>query len=138
MSLAVNHCVIGGNVTRDPEVKVIGTATVAKFSIAINEKYKANDGTMKETVAFVDCECWNKTAELVSQYVHQGDRLIAEGRLKSDSWQTQDGQKRQKLLLRADRVHFIGPKRDESAPADAPTPKKVAMPVATDADEPPF
>lgn len=129
----VNTVIIAGNLTRDPEVKPIGQSSVAKFGVAINDKYKAADGTLKETTAFVDVEAWGKTADLVGQYLRKGAGVVIEGKLKSDSWQTKDGEKRQKLMVRADRVHF-GSKREEAAPASAP---RAPAPADND-DEPPF
>ncbi len=139
MSISINSVIIGGNLTRDPELKALSNGkNVANFGIAVNEKYKASDGTMKETVCFIDCEVWNASADVAGRFLRKGSPAILEGKLKSDSWQTQNGEKRQKLLLKVERLHLVGGKTDP-APLAEPKPTRVAMPVqGADDDQPPF
>ncbi len=135
MSLSINSVTIGGNLTRDPELKTVSNGKpVCTFGVAINDKYKAGDGTMKETVCFVDVEVWNGTAEIAHKYLRKGSPVVLEGKLKSDSWQTQAGEKRQKLLLKGERLHLVGSKPEQALP---PVAKPVSTAVAGD-DEPPF
>jgi single-strand DNA-binding protein len=137
MSISLNTVVLGGNLTKDPELRTIPSGkSVANMAIAVNEKYKASDGTWKETVVFVDCEVWNASADVAGKYLRKGSPVILEGKLKSDTWQTQAGEKRQKLILKVERLHLVGG-RPDAAPAE-PKPTKVAMPVAGADDEPPF
>ena len=103
-----NKVFLMGNLTRDPEVRYTpkGTA-VGDLSIAINDSYKAQDGTIKETVTYVDIEVWGRQAETCKQYLTKGRPVFVEGQLKLDQWE-QDGQKKSKLKVRADRVQFLG------------------------------
>ncbi|CAB5079720.1 Ssb Single-stranded DNA-binding protein [uncultured Caudovirales phage] len=147
MSFAFNKVIIGGNLTRDPQVKFTSKETaVANFGLAINARYKASDGTMKEDVTFVDVEAWGRTAELCGQYLTKGRAVLVEGRLKLDTWE-KDGQKHSKMRVRADTVQFIGggEKRDDprSDPhpgnPDAPAERaKGTTPPPPADDEPPF
>ena len=68
-----NKVLLMGNLTRDPEVKYTpkGTA-VCDLGIAINDSYKAQDGTIKETVTYVDVEVWGRQAETCKQYLSKG------------------------------------------------------------------
>ena len=70
MAASLNKVLLMGNLTRDPEVKYTpkGTA-VGDLAIAINDSYKAQDGTIKETVTYVDVEVWGRTAENCKQYL---------------------------------------------------------------------
>jgi single-strand DNA-binding protein len=104
----LNKVLLMGNLTRDPEVKYTpkGTA-VGDLAIAINDSYKAQDGTIKETVTYVDIEVWGRQAETCKQYLTKGRPVFVEGQLRLDQWE-QDGQKRSKLKVRADRVQFLG------------------------------
>lgn len=104
----LNKVLLIGNLTRDPEVRYTpkGTA-VGDLAIAINDSYKAQDGTIKETVTYIDIEVWGRQAETCKQYLSKGRPIFVEGQLKLDQWE-QEGQKKSKLKVRADRVQFLG------------------------------
>jgi single-strand DNA-binding protein len=108
MAASLNKVMLIGNLTRDPEVKYTpkGTA-VCDLGLAINDSYKAQDGTIKETVTFVDVEVWGRTAENCKQYLTKGRPVFIEGQLRLDQWE-QDGQKRSKMKVRALTVQFLG------------------------------
>jgi len=108
MAASLNKVLLMGNLTRDPEVRYTpkGTA-VGDLAIAINDSYKAQDGTIKETVTYVDIEVWGRQAETCKQYLTKGRPIFVEGQLKLDQWE-QEGQKKSKLRVRADRVQFLG------------------------------
>ena len=108
MAASLNKVMLIGNLTRDPEVKYTpkGTA-VCDLGLAINDSYKAQDGTMKETVTFVDVEVWGRTAENCKQYLSKGRPVFIEGQLRLDQWE-QEGQKRSKMKVRALTVQFLG------------------------------
>jgi len=109
MAASLNKVLLMGNLTRDPEVKYTpkGTA-VCDLGIAINDSYKAQDGTIKETVTYVDVEVWGRTAENCKQYLTKGRPVFVEGQLKLDQWETPQGEKKSKMRVRADRVQFLG------------------------------
>lgn len=82
----MNNVSLSGNVCKDIELKTIPSGKrVANFSIAINEG--------KDKTEFINLVAWEKTAELIHQYVKKGDRLSCVGRLQTRSWE-KDGQKR--------------------------------------------
>ena len=103
-----NKVLLMGNLTRDPDVRYTpkGTA-VGEIGLAINDTYKAQDGTTKELVTYVYVEVWGRQAETCKQYLTKGRPVFVEGRLRLDSWE-QDGQKKSKLKVVADRVQFLG------------------------------
>jgi primosomal replication protein N len=88
----LNKVLLMGNLTRDPEVRYTpkGTA-VGDLAIAINDSYKAQDGTIKETVTYVDIEVWGRQAETCKQYLTKGRPVFIEGQLKLDQWETPQG-----------------------------------------------
>ncbi|MEJ0001139.1 MAG: single-stranded DNA-binding protein [Verrucomicrobiota bacterium] len=108
MAASFNKVLLLGNLTRDPEVRYTpkGTA-VGDIGIAVNDSYKAQDGTIKEVVTYVDIEVWGRQAETCKQYLSKGRSVFIEGQLKLDTWE-QDGQKKSKMRVRADRVQFLG------------------------------
>lgn len=132
----LNQVNLIGNLTKDPESREAGTHTVCSFSIAVNRKSKGQDGQQKEEVSFVDCEAWDKTANLVMQYCSKGKQVLVQGSLKQDRWQTQDGQNRSKLKVVVNNVQFLGAKPEgqgEQAGAAAPG---AGQELAADPDNP--
>ena len=113
----LNKVFLIGNLTRDPELRYIPSGTaVANFGLAVNRIYTNRDGERKEEVCFVEIVTWAKTAENCANYLSKGRPLFIEGRLHYDSWETEDGQKRSKLRVVADRVQFLGGRREEGTP----------------------
>ena len=102
-----NRTLSAGHLTRDPESRAVGQSTVCNFGLAMNRKYKGNDGEKKEEVTFVDIECWGRTAELCVQYLSKGRAVLIEGRLKLDEWEDKDGNRRSKLKIVAEAVQFL-------------------------------
>jgi single-strand DNA-binding protein len=109
MAASLNKVFLMGNLTRDPEVKYTpkGTA-VGDLAIAINDSYKAQDGTIKETVTYVDIEVWGRQAETCKQYLAKGRGVFVEGQLRLDQWESPQGEKKSRMKVRADRVQFLG------------------------------
>jgi len=98
-----------GNLTRDPEVRTIPSGlSVGDLRLAVNDDYKDKNGQMVKRTCFVDVVVWDKQAETCKKYLSKGSTVYVEGRLQLDEWTTQEGQKRSKLRVRADRVQFLG------------------------------
>lgn len=133
--VSVNTVILGGNLTRDPEVRYTpqGTA-VARLGLAVNQVYRTKDGEKKEDVCFVDVEVWARQAETCNEYLKKGRAVLVEGTLKLDTWTDREsGQKRSKHKVRARRVHFLSSpggedRRDSSEAAPAPAPYEVDFP----------
>lgn len=117
--MSINKAIIQGNLTRDVEMRYTSNGTAAaSFSIACNRKYKQGDDT-KEEVSFLDVVAWGKTAELCAQYLVKGSGVIIDGRLQQRRWDDKDtGQKRSKVEIVAEQVHFVGKRKEgkEGAP----------------------
>jgi single-strand DNA-binding protein len=108
MSLNVNHVILAGNLTRDPELRTLAAdRAVANFAIAVNRRFKGPEGDLKEEVTFVEVEAWGRTAEVVGQYLTKGSPCYLEGRLKLDTWTDKDNQKRTRLKVVAETVQFL-------------------------------
>ncbi len=125
----LNKVFLMGNLTRDPELRYVPSGTaVCTFSMAINQKYKTQSGEMKEDVTFVNITVWAKAAENCGEYLKKGSSVLVEGCLKFSSWEAEDGKKRSKLDVTAQRVQFLWSK-EKGASADkaedaAPTPSE--------------
>ncbi len=114
MALSINRVQLAGNLTRDPQIRVIGeNRSVASFGLAINRRYKTAEGEAKEEVTFVDIDAWGRTAELAGQYLTKGSPCYIEGRLRLETWQDKEGQNRQRLKVVADHIQFLNRNRDQ-------------------------
>ena len=121
-----NRVILVGNLTRDPEIRYIPSGSaVADVGLAVNDKRKNANGEWIEEVTFVDVVLWGRTAEVAGEYLSKGSPVLIEGRLKLDSWETQDGQKRSKMRVVCERMQMLGSKGEGRGPA-APAGKPAA------------
>jgi single-strand DNA-binding protein len=98
--------------TRDPDVRAVdGDKTVADLRLAIPRR-RGRDGQDRGAV-FIDATAWNGLATVIGQYLHQGSRIAATGRLEYSEWDTDDGSKRSKHEIVLDQVEFLDPKPAE-------------------------
>jgi single-strand DNA-binding protein len=139
----MNRVFLMGNLTRDPEVRYTPSGTaVGDLGLAVNETYKNKAGETVESTVFVDIEVWSRQAETCAEYLYKGSPVLVEGRLKLDQWENQQGEKRSKLRVRADRVQFLGSPRKAAETAEASSSPSPSQPsadsAATDDDDIPF
>lgn len=93
-----------GNVSRDPELKFSGSGNAwVNFSIAVNEQKKDGDRWVDDGVTFIDCKAFGQFAENIAESITKGTRVVVEGSIKQENWET-DGQKRSKLVLLIDNI----------------------------------
>jgi len=140
-----NRVVIMGNTTRDTEVRYLANGTaVGDTCVAISESRKDANGNKIEDVTFVDVTLWGRTAEVAGEYLTKGSPVLIEGRLKLDSWQTQEGQKRSKLKVVAETMRLLGGRspgdaqkhREEQKRVEEPKEKEEEQAVADGEDIP--
>ena len=117
----LNKAFIYGNLTRDPELKSLPSGTsVANFAIATNRVWKDKEGKTQESVDFHNVVVFGRQAETVSQYLRKGSGALIEGRIQTRSWEGQDGVKKYRTEIVADRVQF-GPRSGGGGRGDAPS-----------------
>ena len=110
----LNHIVIMGRLTRDPELRRTGSGTaVASFSVAV-ERDMAAQGQQKET-DFIDCVAWRQTGEFVSKYFTKGRMIVVSGRLQIRTWKDKEGNTRKTAEVVADNVYFGDSKTEGSS-----------------------
>lgn len=107
----LNKILITGRCTRDPEVRFLQSGTaVTTLGMASSRAYKDPkdpSGDWKEEVCFVNVTAWGPLAERCGDNLKKGSAMLVEGRLQSRSWETEDGQKRSVIEIRADRIQFL-------------------------------
>ena len=90
MAGSFNRITLVGNLTRDPEIRYVGSgAAVTKFTLAVNRRSK-----QQEETDYVDCVAWDKLAETCNTYLKKGMSCLVDGRLSIRSYETKEGEKR--------------------------------------------
>ena len=115
----LNHIVLMGRLTKDPELRRTASGTsVATFSIAVERDFGNRETGDKET-DFIDIVAWRQTAEFVSKFFSKGRMAVVSGRLQIRQWNDKDGNKRRSAEVVAENVYFGDSRREngESAPA---------------------
>ena len=139
----MNKVFLTANLTRQPELKLTPSgAKVCNLGLASNDRWTDQEtGEQRESVTFVECEAWNRTAESIFEYFSKGDPILIEGTLRFDSWQTDDGQTRNRLKIRINRWEFMRQRLDNGSETGtaAPEPSDAEPQTQASSDEnPPF
>ena len=115
----LNHIVIMGRLTRDPELRRTGSGVaVASFTLAVDRDFGKNENGERET-DFIECVAWRQTGEFVSKYFTKGRMAVVSGRLQIRNWTDKEGNKRRTAEVVADNVYFgDSNKREGEAPAN--------------------
>jgi len=115
----LNTVIIAGNLTRDPERKVLPSGnSVATFGIATNHRVK-KDEQWVDVPEFHNIVVFGKQADNCAQYLVKGAMALIEGRLQTRSWD-KDGVKQYRTEIVAERVQF-GPRKTGETPATPPS-----------------
>ncbi len=106
--VGLNKVMIIGNVGTDPEMRFTPNGSpVTSFSIATNRFYNTPEGERKKETEWFDVVTWNRLAENCNQFLTKGQRTYVEGRLRTRSWEGQDGQKHFRMEIIANSVIFL-------------------------------
>jgi single-strand DNA-binding protein len=88
----MNKVILMGRLVRDPEVRYTQTGkVVAQFTLAVDRPFTNQDG--QREADFINCVLWGKSAELLGNGVHKGQKVLVEGRLQIRSYDAKDGSK---------------------------------------------
>jgi single-strand DNA-binding protein len=129
----MNCVVLVGRLTKDPELRYIaGTGTpVATFSIAVDREFANKEG--KREADFFNIEVWNKAGENCANYLSKGSLVSVKGSIRNESYVTKEGEKRQFVKIRAERVNFLSTKSKSENQAPSNTGfEKTFEPVGLD------
>src|SRR5579862_8297373 len=121
--LQLNDVRLVGRLTRDPEVRYTPKGqAVARLDVAVNRRYKDGTGEWREDTTFVPITVWREAAERCRERLKKGSPLYVEGRLRSTSWETKDGQKRSGLEVEAYRLQFLAKMTGEESGGETAEP----------------
>jgi len=132
----MNLVVLKGNLTRDPEVRVVKVkdkdVSVANFSVAVSRHFRKANGDKDQDTTFITCEAWDTAAETIGKYLVKGSAILVEGSLKNETWEV-EGQKRSRVKVRVLRFEMCGGKRNEDSQPDT---QDTEQPDSDDDDSP--
>ena len=104
----LNKIMVIGNVGTDPEMRFTPNGKpVTTFRLATNRFFTTSDGERKRETEWFDVVTWDRQAESCNQFLTKGQRVFVEGRLRTRSWEGQDGQRRMRVEIHASRVIFL-------------------------------
>ena len=114
--MTLNKAMIIGNVGKDPEVKHLDKGlAVVTLPIATTERFKDKNGELREQTEWHNVVFWRSLAEFVERHVRKGSQVFVEGRLRTRSWEDQNGQKKYATEIVADVIRLLGKKSDNDS-----------------------
>ena len=118
-SNSLNKIMVIGNLGGDPEMRFTpGGSPVTSFNVATNWSFNTPDGERREETEWFTIVAWNRLAETCNQFLTKGQKVYAEGRLRSRTWDGQDGQKHTRIEIIANRVIFLDKRAAGPGPED--------------------
>ena len=125
----LNHIVLMGRLTRDPELRYTQSQIpVASFRLAVDRDFGGRDGGERQT-DFIDIVAWRSTAEFVSKYFTKGSMAAVSGRLQIREWTDREGGKRTTAEVVADNVYFGESKRRDGGDTSRPAAPSASAPA---------
>ena len=103
----INDVRIAGRLTADPVIRAVGKQNVANFNLAVEKPYLDAQNAWQKQVSFIPCAVWGLVADRARDILHKGSPVYLEGRLRSNSWETKDGEKRSGMKLEAYKVQSL-------------------------------
>lgn len=111
----MNKIILIGRLTKDPETRQANETSVARFTIAVDRRYKQNGG---QAADFPNCVAFGKTAEFIQKYFHKGMKIALEGRLQTGSYTNREGNTIYTTDVVAEAVEFAESKKTDETSND--------------------
>lgn len=100
-----NNVTLIGNLVDDPELRFTPSGVaLAKIRLAVNRRWRGQDGEWQEDTSFFNGTVWREQAETVAESLQKGTRVIVTGRLEQRSWETQEGDRRSVVEIQIDEI----------------------------------
>ena len=137
--MSLNKAQLIGNVGKDPDVRYLDSGVaVATFPLATTDRaYTLPNGTqVPERTEWHNIVLWRGLAETAEKYVHKGDKLYIEGKIRSRSYDDQNGVKRYVVEIFADNMEMLTPRSAQSASGQPAQPVTAQQPAAAPPSQP--
>ena len=102
----LNEVIVSGRLTRDSELRHTPNGTAVTDVIVASNRIWSKDSDRQEETTFVDITIWGKQAESLTEYLVKGRHIMVVGRLKLNKWEAEDGAKRSKLTMVAEKINL--------------------------------
>ena len=138
----MNRVILCGRLTREPEIRYSqttnGSMAVARYTLAVDRAFKKEG---EQAADFISCIAFGKNGEFAEKYLHQGTKIIVEGRIQTGSYTNKDGQKVYTTDVVVENAEFGESKNNQQSndnPPPAPRDNDGFMNIDTDMDSLPF
>jgi len=121
MAASLNKVILMGNLGKDPETRTLESGTVmCRFSMATTETFKNRSGERTSHTEWHNIVLWRGLAEVADKYLHKGDKVLIEGRIRTRSWEDKEsGQMRYSTEILADQMQMMGSNKKAENTEDA-------------------
>lgn len=134
----MNSVVLSGRLASDPELKYTPNGTaMAKFRVAVRDPFRKDDNG-KAGADFFDVVAWRGPAEFTAKYLEKGSAIMLKGRLRQETWKTDSGETRQRIVVNADDVESGGPKSNGGDQQQQQASKPAVKPAPATTEEPDY
>ncbi|HET9432558.1 MAG TPA: single-stranded DNA-binding protein [Chitinophagaceae bacterium] len=114
----INKVILLGRVGKEPEIRALNNGkSVANFSIATSEKWKnKNTGEAQESTEWHNIVFFGPVVEVVENYVHKGDLVYVEGKIKTEKYMDKTGNEKFSVKITGEKLQLLGEKKKDAAP----------------------
>jgi single-strand DNA-binding protein len=111
----LNRVFLIGRLVADPQLSHTNSGIpFTRFRIAVNNPYRDRNGNWQDETLFIDVVLWGDAADRAVSRFNKGTRVLVEGRLRQSNWETEEGERRSRIEVRADRVVGLDPRREQN------------------------
>lgn len=127
--MSINIVIISGNLTRDPELRQAGNASILSFGVAVNDRRRnPQSGQWENVPNFVDCIVFGTRADALAGLLHKGSKVAIGGKLRYSSWEGKDGKKRSKLEVVVGEIELMQQRETSQQPQHPQQPQRYQQP----------
>lgn len=135
----VNKVILIGNLGKDPEIRHLESgAAVASFPLATTESYKNKNGERVDQTEWHNIVLWRGLAEVAEKYLKKGNQIYVEGRIRTRSWEDNEGNKKYMTEIIGNNMTMLGGKKDDSGINTQSGSQESTVPEPTEEDDLPF
>ena len=118
MVRGVNKAILLGNLAADPEFRILSNGSntaVATVSLATNESYRDQQGNIQDRTEWHRLVFWGRLAEIAHEYLHKGSQIYVEGKIRTRSYDDQNGQKKYITEVQVTDMQMLGTRAENNS-----------------------
>lgn len=127
----MNKVILMGRLTRDPEVRYSNDMAIARFSIAVDRRFKREG---EQEADFFNCVAFRKTGEFVEKYLHKGTKIVLDGEIHNNNYTDKNGNKQYAMEITVNTIEFAESKNAQGGGNAGGTPANTSNNAAPSAD----